>query len=287
MEDGVVAVGSSMDVSRRLLVSSSGAVVLFMASGIVSGCGAMDCNETATCPIVGDDVLMSTDSAVANDDAVGTIEGASDATDGALGSGDGGDETGDETVGANDAGVDATDGVADGPAPMDAGPDADGGSNAQPEAAPEAGPKCGSNVLRPTAVVALSSTSHLAAEAIDSNFTTRWESTQGIDPEWIYVDLGARVFINRLQIAWLSSCAANYDLQVSNDASTWATIRSITGNAAGGGSPSDWSTAVDHQGLVGAGRYLRVFGKTRCNTSFGYSMWEMQVSGDTNPNCTP
>jgi hypothetical protein len=283
MADGAVAVGSFMVVSRRLLVVSSGAVALFIASGMVSGCGPIDCSETATCRIAGNDVIKSNDAAVeTNSGLVAATDGAGEAT-----SGDGSVETGDETVDANTAAVDATDGAADGPTPMDAGPPVDGGPDAQPEAAPEAGPKCGSNVLRPIVAVALSSNSHLASEAIDGDFTTRWESAQGIDPEWIYVDLGARVFINRVQIAWLSSCATNYDLQVSNDAGAWSTIRSILGNQAGGGSPSDWSTAVDHQGLAGVGRYLRVFGKTRCNTSFGYSMWEMQVSGDINPSCSP
>jgi hypothetical protein len=270
-----------MGVSRPLLVASGGAVALFIASGIVSGCGAIDCSETATCRIVGNDAVLSNDSAVeTNNDVVGTTDGAGDATNGTLDSSGGSVETGDETV-------DPTDGVADGQTPMDAGPDVNGGPDAQPEAAPEAGPKCRSNVLKPLTAVALSSTSHLASEAIDGDFTTRWESAQGIDPEWIYVDLGARVFINRVQILWLNACAANYDLQVSNDAGTWTTIRSITGNTTGGLSPTDWSTAADHQGLVGVGRYLRVFGRARCNTSFGYSMWEMQVSGDTNPNCTP
>jgi hypothetical protein len=131
----------------------------------------------------------------------------------------------------------------------------------------------------------------LPAEALDGSFSTRWESMQGSDPQWIYVDFGATVFVNRVQIAWLNACGANYDLQVSSDKTTWTTIRAIVGNTMGG-SPTDWTnalatTAVDHPGLIGFGRYLRIYVRTRCNNSFGYSMWEMRFFGDTNATCSP
>lgn len=281
-----MTVTSVMGVSRRQLVISSGAVALFIVAAIVNGCGARDCNETATCPIVGDDALVANDSAA---DASGDATDGDDSSDGSFETGDTTADANDTSLDMNDDAADGNDGAADGPTPVDAGADADGGPDAQPEAAPD-GPRCGSSPLPLIAAVALSSTTHMPSEAIDRNFTTRWESNQGSDPEWIYVDLGARVFINRVQIAWLTACASNYDLQVSNDASTWTIMQSISGNSVGGGSPSSWTTGVgssvvDHQGLTGVGRYLRVFGKNRCNPSFGYSMWEIQVSGDTNPNC--
>jgi hypothetical protein len=58
-----MAVGSLMDVSRRFLVASTGAVALFIVAGMVIGCGTIDCEETATCPIVGDDAVTANDSA--------------------------------------------------------------------------------------------------------------------------------------------------------------------------------------------------------------------------------
>jgi Concanavalin A-like lectin/glucanases superfamily len=58
-----MAVGSLVDVSRRFLVASTGAVALFIVAGMVIGCGTIDCEETATCPIVGDDAVTANDSA--------------------------------------------------------------------------------------------------------------------------------------------------------------------------------------------------------------------------------
>jgi hypothetical protein len=275
-------------------MASAGAVGLFTVAGAVTGCGSTDCNDTATCAIPGDDAFVSQDAFIdANDGGAAAIDSAADTsdddvltTDIMVDSSDGTLDTGSGDADAADDVIDGTTGTSDG---ADAGPPpADTGIDAPPDVPPP--PKCKSNVLALKAAVASSITApNVAAEAIDSNFNTRWESAQGSDPQWIYVDFGAPVFINRVQILWLHACAANYDIQVSNSTSSgWTTSRSIVGNMTGSSvSPTDWTTAVDHTGLVGVGRYLRVFGTKRCDTSFGYSMWEIQVSGDTNPICTP
>jgi hypothetical protein len=268
--------------SGRLLMASIGAAALFTVAGIVNGCATADCNDTATCPIVRDDAILASDGALeTNADVVGIADRAGDGTDETLDTSDGSFETAPD---ANGAAVDANDAIADGPPAIVA--DADGGPDASIKAEASA-PKCLSNVLTPTRATASSvNNSNVPANAIDRDFATRWESTQGIDPQWIYLDFSVPVFVNRVQIAWQRSCGANYDLQVSNDAMTWTTMRSIVGNMTGSGSATDWTTAVDHQGLVGVGRYLRVNGTARC-TSYGYSIWEMQVSGDTNTTCGP
>jgi hypothetical protein len=180
-------------------------------------------------------------------------------------------------VASDDAGSDA----------KEAGSDASVARSDANDAGSDVGPTCASNVLTPHAAVASSvNGAGVAGSAIDGNFATRWESTQMVDPQWIYVDFGAPVFISRIQIAWETACGSNYELQTSNDASTWTTIRSIVGNTNGGPAPVDWSTAVDHQRLVGGGRYLRIIGTVRC-TGNGYSIWEMRVFGDTNATCHP
>jgi hypothetical protein len=109
----------------------------------------------------------------------------------------------------------------------------------------------------------------------------------GVDPEFIYVDYGAPVFIDDLQILWQNACATDYTIDVSNDATAWTTVRTITGNNAGSvGAPADWTGATDHSDLHAVGRYLRINGTMRC-TQYGYSIWEMRAYGDTNPTCTP
>jgi hypothetical protein len=179
-------------------------------------------------------------------------------------------------------GSDATD---DASAVADTGSDAGDEGGADASDAGTNGPKCASVVLTPTAVVA-STEMRPASYAIDSNFTTRWESAQNTLPQWIYLDFGAPVFIDRVQIAWEKACAQSYDLQVSNDAATWTTMESIVGNTLGGPSPADWTTAADHTGVTGVGRYMRVNATVRCQT-YGYSLWEMRVFGDTSASCTP
>lgn len=74
-----------MDISRRLLTTSAGVAVLLIAIAITSGCGTTDCNDTATCPIVGDDAIVTNDSGIgaAGNDEVGLIDtggGTIDAT---------------------------------------------------------------------------------------------------------------------------------------------------------------------------------------------------------------
>jgi hypothetical protein len=273
-------------------VASSGAVALFIVAGIVIGCKPIVCSETLTCPIVGDDVVMASDTASeTNDDVVGMTDG------GTFDSSDVGVETGDETADANKGTADANEsaanmneGAADGPTPTDTGAETSGGRDARPEAAPEAGPTCGSNVLVPTGAVAstlfVTTSTDATQAAVDGNLSTRWNSAHS-DPQWIYLDFGSPVFVDRVQILW-QHCATNYDLQVSNDASTWTTMRSIAGNTSGTENPpSDWSGAVDTTGLAGVGRYLRVSGTLRCVTLSGYSIWEMQVYGDKNTTCVP
>jgi hypothetical protein len=130
-----------------------------------------------------------------------------------------------------------------------------------------------------------------AANAIDGKFNTYWESTHGVDLEWIDLDFGAPVFINRVQIAWGASCAVDYTLAVSTDKMNWTTIKTITGNALGtptSAPPTDWVTAmaVDSMGLSGVGRYLRVNATRRCSIH-GYAIWEMRAFGDTNAACAP
>jgi hypothetical protein len=159
---------------------------------------------------------------------------------------------------------------------------------------------CPSVLLTPSATVVASSsrTTNYANQAIDKQFTTRWESTQQADepngttlpPQWIYLDFGAPVSVTRVRIDWQDACAQAYQLQVSDDASTWVTLTNgsvINGTMNGTlGAPTDWSTDVDTTGLSGTGRYLRVYCTQRCLQMYGYSIWEMQEYGHGVSACT-
>jgi hypothetical protein len=199
--------------------------------------------------------------------------------------------------------VEASDGAAEASSRPDASRDA--AADVARDAPIDTGPPfdaaaCASVLLSPSATVVASSTrtTNYANQAIDKQFTTRWESTQQIDepngttlpPQWIYVDFTTRVSITRVRIDWQDACAQAYQLQVSDDASTWVTLTNgavINGTSNGSlGAPTDWSTDVDTTGLLGVGRYLRVYGTQRCMPMYGYSIWEMQVYGHGVSTCT-
>ena len=69
--------------------------------------------------------------------------------------------------------------------------------------------------------------------AIDGNFSTRWASESGLDPQWIYVDLQDEYNLDRVVIQWEAAYANQYQIQVSSDETNWTTVYSET-NGNGG-----------------------------------------------------
>jgi hypothetical protein len=217
----------------------------------------------------------------------------------------------DVTPGGSDSSPDVTDRVAPGSDAGDASIEADTGVDASHDASPDVlrdasvdvappfdASTCPSVVLTPmpTAVASTSRGTNYANQAIDMNFTTRWESMQQDDepdggvlpPQWIYIDFGVPVFITQVQILWQDACAQSYDLQVSDDAMAWTTMPggSIIGNSQSTlGAPTSWSMAVATTGLSGVGRYLRVYATQRCQPPYGYSIWEMRALGHGAAGC--
>jgi hypothetical protein len=293
-----------MRLSYRVLTGSTFAAVLVATITTIDGCVTADCNDTATCPIMGDDAVVTDESVVeASKDAPNESDGLPDGNDAADASAD--DDAADESDGTIRPGDgqaetnDATDDIAvldtaaEAPPPdtgLDMGIDrgVDTGRDAPAVAPP---PRCGSNLLVPRAAIASSVLgANVAASAIDGNFATRWESVHGADPQWIYLDFGSPVFFNRVRIIWELACGANYDVQTSNDTTTWTTVKPVVGNTIGNFmTPTNWTGAADHTGFTGVGRYLRIFGTVRCfvDAAYGYSIWEMQAYGDTNASCLP
>src|SRR5690606_29289976 len=69
---------------------------------------------------------------------------------------------------------------------------------------------------------------------------------------------------------WEAAYATAFQIQMSNDASSWNTIYSTTSGTGG-------TQTLD---VTGTGRYLRVLGTARA-TGWGYSLWEMAVRTST------
>ena len=96
---------------------------------------------------------------------------------------------------------------------------------------------------------------------------TRW-SSQFRDPQSIYVDLGAVQHIDRVVLKWEAAYGRDFKIQTSNDAATWTTAKTVTGNTS---KTDDMSVSLD-------GRYVRMYGTKRA-TQWGYSLYEFEVYG--------
>ncbi|MEZ0068329.1 hexosaminidase [Streptacidiphilus sp. MAP12-20] len=121
---------------------------------------------------------------------------------------------------------------------------------------------------KPTTASSTETSNFPAANATDGSYGTRWSSLY-TDPQWLQVDLGAPCSITAAKLSWETAYAKAYQLQVSDDATTWTTLYSTTSGAGG---------VENLTGLTGAGRYVRMNGTQRA-TSWGYSLWEFEVYG--------
>ncbi|QKV72883.1 discoidin domain-containing protein [Amycolatopsis sp. Hca4] len=106
-----------------------------------------------------------------------------------------------------------------------------------------------------------------ASAAVDGDPGTRWASAWS-DPQWLQVDLGAPAEISQVTLNWEAAYATAYEIQVSDDATTWRTAYSTT-TATGG---------TQNLAVTGHGRYVRLYGTHRVG-GYGYSLWEFQVGG--------
>ncbi|GAA5195260.1 hypothetical protein GCM10023322_61590 [Rugosimonospora acidiphila] len=130
-------------------------------------------------------------------------------------------------------------------------------------------PPPGNNIAqgRPTTASSTENAGTPAANATDGNTGTRWSSAFG-DPQWLQVDLGQSYAISHVTLNWEAAYARAYQLQTSQDGSTWTTIYSTTTGDGG----------TDDLAVSGTGRYIRVYGTQRA-TAYGYSLWEFSVAG--------
>ncbi len=118
---------------------------------------------------------------------------------------------------------------------------------------------------QPTTASSIQSGSFPASAATDGNTGTRWSSAFS-DPQWLAVDLGSSQTICKVVLNWENAYATAFQIQTSNDGSTWTTIYSTTTGTGG----------TQTLNVSGTGRYIRMYGTARA-TPYGYSLWEFQV----------
>ncbi len=131
----------------------------------------------------------------------------------------------------------------------------------------------GSNLAlnKPATASSTYSSSYAAGKAVDGSTSTYWRSgsLSSTTIAWWYVDLGTAQSINRVVIKWRSSYyAKKYDIQVSNDASSWNYV--YTDDAGNGGTDDVTFTAT-------TARYVRVY--MRQNNKSSERINEVEVYG--------
>ncbi len=120
---------------------------------------------------------------------------------------------------------------------------------------------------KPTTASSTENAGTPASAATDGNTGTRWSSAFS-DPQWLQVDLGTTDTITEVSINWEAAFGKSFQIQTSNDGTTWTNIFTTT---TGGGGLQDLTVS-------GTGRFVRMNGTVR-GTQFGYSIWEFQVFG--------
>lgn len=130
---------------------------------------------------------------------------------------------------------------------------------------------------RPVTTSSTETSTLTGTKAVDGSLSTRWASAEGVDNQWIRIDLGAGTAVKRVVLKWEAAYAKAYRVELSDDGSTWRQIHSTT---AGDGGTDDLT-------VNGTGRYLRVYGTQR-GTPYGYSLWEVEAygTGATTPPST-
>jgi len=134
--------------------------------------------------------------------------------------------------------------------------------------------------FKKTATASSTSGSNAASNVTDastySNYmSTKWTS-ESSDPQWISIDLGSAMSVNRVIIKWDSEYAKAFKIQVSTDNTAWTDVFSTT--SAGQRCITDETFATT------TARYVRMNGTQRGSTSGGYSMYEFMVLNDTGVN---
>ena len=121
------------------------------------------------------------------------------------------------------------------------------------------------------AVVASADDGNVAANTLDGSLATRW-SAQG-DAQWIRFDLGSRVSVSTVKIAWYKGDQriCYFDIQTSDTGSNWTTI--FSGASSGQTANLESSDVTDS-----VGQYVRIVGHGN-STSLWNSITEVEIDG--------
>jgi hypothetical protein len=100
---------------------------------------------------------------------------------------------------------------------------------------------------------------------------SKWTSASS-DPQWIMVDLGAEMNVDRVILKWDSAYAKSFKIQVATDTASWKDVFSTT--------KAGLRSLTDETFPSTVARYVRMYGTQRGNTSKGYGLFDFMVLDD-------
>ena len=110
-----------------------------------------------------------------------------------------------------------------------------------------------------------------AANAIDGNTGTRWESAQTNDETWT-LNMGQLRIYNTIQIRWEGAYGKTFDIESSKDGESWKTVKQVVDQSLSGFPYEQVLELAEND----TAQYIRFTGIAR-GTQYGYSFWEFRV----------
>jgi hypothetical protein len=107
-----------------------------------------------------------------------------------------------------------------------------------------------------------------AANSIDGNTATLWESTAA-NNQWLISDFGSLITTRKLYIAWGAGYAKSFNILVSKDGQAWTKVYSTTRGTGGLGAYTFASTSM---------RFAKIDCISRANTQNGFSIKEISTN---------
>ena len=110
-----------------------------------------------------------------------------------------------------------------------------------------------------------------AANAIDGNNGSSWESEHGVDAVTLTIDMGKLRIFNTVQLRWQTAYGKHFTIDVSNDNAAWRTIKEVNEELSDFPYEQNIELAAND-----TARYIRFNGIER-GTQWGYNLYEFRV----------
>jgi hypothetical protein len=110
------------------------------------------------------------------------------------------------------------------------------------------------------------------ASTYSNYMNTKWTSAAS-DPQWISIDLGSAMPVNRVILKWNSDYAKEFKIQVAADTSSWKDVYST--------SSAGVRCITDETFATTTARYVRMYGTQHGGSA--YSLFEFMVLNDSVP----